>query len=397
MLRDNRKKILWVVFDFVQAGGQRYVFEITKALNKEKYLVDFLKLTPMNHDKNWSGEFYYSPTLDLGSKIFLLEEFFPKPKPKKQTGKVMRVINYGVRQVRKVIPNKIKGVEKRMEYSQQLLNFVNQYDRVNFSGINTFKFLKQFLPATSDNFIIHLVTSRFQERNLYGGIDKEAHYVFVSGMVSESIQVELEGFNNYSFTHYNLCFRPFPYEVQPPKESNIFHIAIFTRLSRMKPLDPFFYAVKILLERGENIHLNVYGAGDPEETGLKNQLSYLYLNSVVKFRGHVDDISKQLKENPPHLIWFQSANCQPAGYAALEISMSGLPQIFWDFMYLSDNKILNNVFPSFTELIPFVEYTQKLLHSPKDRHEVGLRQKEYVLNHYSSNEHIHILEELFDN
>src|SRR4051812_14127901 len=70
----GKKKILWVVYDFVQAGGQRYVYEICKALNKEKYQIDILKVAPMNHDKNWNFEFYYEPTLALGCKIFFLSD-----------------------------------------------------------------------------------------------------------------------------------------------------------------------------------------------------------------------------------------------------------------------------------------------------------------------------------
>ncbi len=87
----NNKQILWVVYDFVQAGGQRYVFEICKALDKQKYQIDFLQVNDLNADKNWDTEFYYQPTLDLGCTIFSLSGI--KDKSVKKISPVQKIIN----------------------------------------------------------------------------------------------------------------------------------------------------------------------------------------------------------------------------------------------------------------------------------------------------------------
>ena len=76
----SRKKILWVVYDFVQAGGQRYVYEICKALNKEKYEVDVLHVSPLGSESAWNKEFYYQPTIDAGCTVFGLEDLLQKNK-----------------------------------------------------------------------------------------------------------------------------------------------------------------------------------------------------------------------------------------------------------------------------------------------------------------------------
>jgi len=151
-----------------------------------------------------------------------------------------------------------------------------------------------------------------------------------------------------------------------------------------------------LLEKGVEAELNIYGAGDPEAQGLVKQLNYLYIQNSVHFKGHVSDIPATLKKDAPDLLWFQSANKEPGGYAAFEISMSGLPQIFWDFMDTGDIRPIEAVFPSFTNLLRFVDYTQQLLLSSELRKETGNKQRNYVLENYEIKNHIHILENIFD-
>jgi glycosyltransferase involved in cell wall biosynthesis len=194
-----------------------------------------------------------------------------------------------------------------------------------------------------------------------------------------------------------LCFETKPYDLPKPNEKDKrFVIAVFTRLSSMKPLDPYFYAIKLLSERGVNAELRVYGAGDPEELGFIRQLNYLYIADKVSFPGHVESIPELLKLAGIDLLWFQSNNQLPAGYAALEIAMSALPQIFWDFADIGLKNPIGEIFPSFTSLLAFIEFSEKLLYSKDSRNNLGKKQREYVQLHNSNENNIHILEELFE-
>ena len=101
MPENKKKKILWVVYDFYQAGGQRYVYEICKALNKDKYQVDLLKVAEDGYDNSWEKEFYYQPTLDMGCNIYSLGELLKNNTLKKKpfVSKLKRYVN-----------RKIKGI-----------------------------------------------------------------------------------------------------------------------------------------------------------------------------------------------------------------------------------------------------------------------------------------------
>jgi glycosyltransferase involved in cell wall biosynthesis len=383
-----KKKILWVVYDFVQAGGQRYVYEICKALNKEKYEIDFLKTAPLNYDKNWDSEFYYRPTLGMGCKIYLLDE----------------LLNPEKRSTKEKIKNKLKSVINTKPASKpettlhkKLQDFFCHYDVVNFSGVAVYETTcidNNLYPA---NAFIHILTFSFQHKEMYSKYDKQLKYRFISPVTPGAVKNDLRGFTNYSVTYFPLCFETHPFQVFQKKPTEPLKIAIFTRLSPMKPLDPFFYALKILLESGVNVKLEIYGAGDPEELGLLKQLKYLYISDFVKFKGHSESIPDTLKQDTPHLIWFQSANKEPGGYAAFEIAMSGLPQLFWDFLDTGEAREIAEVFPSFTNITSFVSFTKELLWSADLREELGNKQKEYTLKNYSMKNHIHILEEIYDN
>lgn len=386
-----KKKILWVVYDFNQAGGQRYVYEICKALNKEKYEIHFLKLAPLNHDKNWNSEFYYQPTLNLGCKIFTVEELKKIP-PSDDS------VNKKLSPLKKVFNQRPFKINKNSGDKTRIKIFLSNYDYINFSGLNVYRSLCTATDSEYENGIIHILTARFQDKkNIYGDYNKELNYRFVSAFSNDTLKFELEDFKNYRHTYYPLAFETVPYKIPGiEKKDKKFVIAVFTRLSNMKPLDPYFYAIKLLLEKQVNVELRIYGAGDPAELGLIRQLNYLYITKNVSFPGHLESILAELTKNEIDLIWFQSNNQLPAGYAALEIAMSALPQVFWDFSDIGLKNPIGEIFPSFTSLTDFVDYSEKLLNCIELRKKLGDAQRGYVIKYNSSKSHIHILEELFD-
>ena len=393
----TKKKILWIVYNFTQAGGQRYVYEISKALDKSRYEIDFLKVAPMNHEKDWEGEFYYERTLELGCRIYQLSEILPDLASQQNNSLPYRALGYISRKLNvNLLPSANDYSNDQTARFADLVTFLSGYDHINFSGTSVYHTLFVANGLFYPNAIVHILTARFQDPRMYEGFDKQARYNFVSGMREDSIKQELSEFTNYRFTYFRICFETRPFEIEKKPASHKYSISVFTRLSTMKPLDPYFYALKLLIEEGIDVELNIYGAGDPVALGLRRQLDYLYISKNVNFRGHVEDIPSAIIDETPDLLWFQSSNSQPAGYAALEISMSGLPQVFWDFMYLGHPHSAKEIFPSFTSLTAFVNYTRELLESGELRRNLGEKQREYVLQHYSIRDNIHILEELFD-
>lgn len=371
------------------------MYEICKALDKQKYQVDVLKVSPLNDDKNWADEFYYQPTQEIGCRIILLSHIVNTPLIPQKDKLIKRVSDFSKKKLNLSLPtakqDNVKGQSKK-----KLSDFFDQYDCINFSGIAVYHKVCHHFHLHPENAFIHVLTFSFQHQNIYHTYNKNEHYDFISPVTPAAIKEDLREFNDYNYTFFPLCFETSPYQVVREKGTEKLTIAIFTRLAPMKPLDPFFYAFKILTEQGLNVELKIYGAGDPGALGLTRQLKYLYIADKVKFMGHSASIPATLRNDAPDLIWFQSANKEPGGYAALEIAMSGLPQIFWDFQDMGTGNTHEGVFPSFTEITSFVNYSKELLSSAALQEDLGNKQKEYVLRNYSIQKHIHILEELFD-
>jgi len=151
--------------------------------------------------------------------------------------------------------------------------------------------------------------------------------------------------------------------------------------------------LKLLLEQNMKVTLDIYGAGNPQDLGLLRQLNYLYLSDFVTFKGHTDSIEETLKQGGIDLIWYQSNDSVPAGYAALEISMSAIPQVFWDFSKMSQKESTDNIFPSFTSLTEFVEFSKHILQSIESRNKLGIAQRNFVEKNNSIQTHIHLFEE----
>lgn len=382
----SKIKILWVVYDFVQAGGQRYVYEICKALNKQKYQIDILKINPLNSDKNWDKEYYYEPTLDLGCKIYFLQD-------------ILKVNNKKISRFEKII-NKIKrkiGLDMPMslEQGEILEYFFSDYKYVNFSGIAVYYSLCISRGLHPQNGIINILTAKFQGVNIYKGYDTNLKYDFISAFEPNILKNELSEFSHFNHTYFPLSLESKTFEVPLKSKKNLI-IGVFTRLSAMKPLDPYFYALKLLIEQGINVQLNIYGAGDPKEIGLTRQLEYLYLTEYIVFCGHTNSIEDTLIKENLDLVWFQSANGQLAGYAALEVALGGVPQVLWDFNSLNLVSEVSEYFKSFTNLTEFVAYCTNLLVSKEKLKNLGLKQQNYVIQQHSIDKNIALLEKRYD-
>lgn len=390
IVMSEKIKIVWVVYDFVQAGGQRYVYEICKALNKDKFQVDVLKVSPFNSDVNFKEEYYYQPTLDVGCEILLLDDLLVKEKkadsfPTKLKRKVKKKLHLDSQE-----ESRIRTINK-----ETILNILNTYKVVSFSGIGVYNNLCISREITINHGIIHLLMGRFQGENIYKNFKKDAHYNFVSGFEPDILANELEEFSNYNHTYFPLSMECTTY-AKGTNTNTKKVIAIFTRLSKMKPLDPYLYGFKLLLEKGLDVHLNIYGGGNPEEIGLLRQLDYMYIKDKVTFCGHTSSIKETLLNDKIDVAWFQATNQQIAGYAAIEVALGGLPQILWDFSYQGGDAEEGRVFPSFTELTAFANYNYEVLQSSEKLRALAVAQQNFILNKHSITNTISILEKLYE-
>ena len=72
----NKISILYVVDNFYQAGAERFMYEIDKALDKNKFKTTILCLEKKNNIRpNWKIRFFEKKHLELGTEIIYIDKF----------------------------------------------------------------------------------------------------------------------------------------------------------------------------------------------------------------------------------------------------------------------------------------------------------------------------------
>lgn len=341
-----KNKILFVVEDFYRAGAERFAYEINRALDKNIFEVEILCLAKKKEVSSLWGERYYEAKhRELGSKIIYIDRFF---KNNNTTNKLIK---------------KIQSKFSKRPYSvykSNLFDYLTKFDVIHWMGEYT------FIHSVPENItrksLIHSMSAKFQNPDIYKHFDFEYPYNFISGFFEED--------GEYSqFKKINHWFLPLVMQI-PFKNNNwnftnnkIKKIGIFTRLSKYKPLDPFFYSFQLLLEKFPNCELHIFGNGDPVREGMIRYLETLNIKNKVFFRGHQEDIIKTALKEQIDLSWFQGFNNErPAGYAGFDICLSGTPLICWDFIEIQ-TKPFNEIYPHYKNLVKFVEKSFEVLTS----------------------------------
>ena len=68
-------KVLFLVTEFWQAGGQRYTYEIDSALDKKKFESSFLSFRDLNTNPEWPDYYYKKHKTHLNLNKFYFDFF----------------------------------------------------------------------------------------------------------------------------------------------------------------------------------------------------------------------------------------------------------------------------------------------------------------------------------
>jgi glycosyltransferase involved in cell wall biosynthesis len=374
----NSVKVLFVVSEFYQAGTQRFTFELDRALNKNKFSVEILCILPLNSSQQFS-DYYYTKHLELGTKIYFLDDINTSTEPTFWQN----------------IKHRLSGSEMPDE-SQNIKHFFDQYEVISVMGEYNFPLIKKYCSAKNEKkILIHIMNSKFQFKQLYDNFSKLENYHFVSGFGEKQIKWELDKFADYQHTYFNLNFK-FENEFLKfqHKKSNTPKIGIFTRIYSTKPLDPFIYAFKSLLNKIQGAELHVFGSGDPKQEGIYRYVEQLQLEPSVFFRGHQDNILKTAVEEDLDLVWLHGYHGIPGGFAGFDIATAKIPQLFWNFG-CAPNTQIHECFPMFNDIEAFANDSVYLLDNPLEAELLAEKQFEYINCNFNIIKNIHIMEELF--
>lgn len=374
-------KVLFIVGGLHRAGAERFAYEIDKALNKEKFKTSIFCLERCKDIPINFGERYYeSKHLKLGTEIIYSDDFIDSKyfERNRYKNKILQRLH--------LFPKKIEYWKK------ELYDFINQFDVIHWMGEYTF--IHTVSEQIRKKSLIHMMSSRFQNDNLYKDFNYDLFYRFCTPFKENEISYELENFKNYETIFIPLILDLSNSENRWQFKNNTTKkIGIFTRLNIYKPLDPFFYAYQLLLDQYPNCELHIFGAGNPETEGMYRYLDRLGIRDKVFFKGHQEDIVKTAIEEELALSWFQGYNNdRPAGYAGIDICTTGTPLICWDFHHAPINPF-NKVYPHYKNLNKFVAITIEILTNQEKAEELSILQFEDTKKTRNIDDYISTLEQ----
>jgi glycosyltransferase involved in cell wall biosynthesis len=377
-------KVLFVVMDFWQAGAERFAYEVDSSLNKDRFDVTILSIRGLNTSKDFE-DYYYTRHKALGSNIIFLSDIT------------------GANTILTRVKRKLQaGIHKNSISNRKAASFINQFDVINWVGEYAFSLLCNSLDDSAyDKSVIHIMTAKFQGVEFYDNFPKDKSYLFTSGFDDEDqLKFELSEFPNYRHILFPLYLKVNQkinmWRFKPGKSNK--KIGIFTRLSTMKPLDPFIYAFHLILDQLPEVELHLFGTGDPVAAGIHKYVEHLGIKNKVFYRGHQEDILETAVKEELDLVWFQGYKNRPAGYAGYDICSLGIPQIFWDFTNSSLSKPdARTVYPIYKNLNLFVRKSVDLLTVEEEAHSLSQLQFNDIVENRNMQHKIHILEDAFLN
>ena len=378
----SKIKILFVVAGFYRAGAERFAYEIDSALDKNIFDMSILSLEEENaQSKLWDNKYYENLHLKQGTKLIFADDFIDKRYKEKNRfrNKIKRYLGF--------FPNNLNFWK-----IDTLSAYMSQYDVVHWMG--EYIFINSISDEIKKKSLIHMMTARFQKRNLYDDFDHSFHYNFCTPFKKEELEYELEQFSNYHSVFIPLVMKinKENYKWKFNENSKIKKIGIFTRLNPFKPLDPFFYSFQLLLDQNPEVELHIFGAGDPNEYGMLDMLERLNIQDKVFFRGHQEDIVETALKEKLSLSWFQGYNNdRPAGYAGIDICTTGTPLICWDFCP-KPNDYINEIFPHYKNLNKFVNKTIEILSEESKATILSEIQYNDVISNRNIEDYIKVLE-----
>lgn len=374
-------KLLFVVKGFSRAGAERYMFEIDGALDKEKYDVTILCSEKESKISDKTIPYYKDKHIELKTKLVFIDSFLITYKPIRR------------------ITSKINKVLFKKEYESNIdtavfNNYLSQFDVINWIGEYSY-----YTAISKENLaksLIHIMSARFQNPDLYKNFNLDYPYHFVSAFHDREHQHEFEGFKAIKHCYFPLLLK-IPFEQNPWKfvDSPIKKIGIFTRLDKYKPLDPFFYSFQLLLEKLPTCELHIFGGGDPEKEGMTRYVKNLGLSDSIFFRGHQENILETVVKEKINLSWFQGHNNnKPGGYAGFDICTTGTPLVCWDFIEKPVDPF-NDAYPHYKSLTQFVTKSYEILTNEDSATKLSNLQFNDVSENRDVTKHIYVLENLF--
>lgn len=366
-------KLLFVIGQFAQGGAERHLFEVCRALDKNRFHIEILTWKSAQR-----SEFYYSRLEELGITIhpkLPRGRYFGQKLPRLQ--KPLDALYY-----------------RRLQI--ELSGFFDRFDLINFIQIENYFVLQEFFP-NNDRLITFLLSNRYQYNyDVYAGCLPNREYRFV--LMDPSQKDELQGSHCQDAQNLHVPLALDFHDRQAilrPNAGSPTKIGLFGRLSSERPIEFFFYAFQAL-SKYFDATLHLYGGGNPQI--YERTLELLRIRDKVVFEGHQNSIEATLKRDNLTLAWMNS-NGPVLGYGSLEVASFAVPMIFWNTTSGSHEEVLSQTggaLHTFANIVDFIEYNRDVLTHPDKLEKLGQELRAYIYDRHDIRRHIATLEKYFE-
>ena len=385
----SKTKLLIVSSSLAQGGNERWIFEICKALDKEKFEIGILcskNYSSMGKKQSFSN-FYQDKLEKLNVPLFKYLDVSKQTFWKRGVNKLKRILN-------KTLSQWINTVSKEIRYLLKDYEVVCIIDYYNYFPIK--QALHQFCEG---RFFVLLHTHKVQlDFDLYDlHFDKQRRYNFAYFAPKQISEIAESGFDTEknSFFYAPLVLDLSGYtNLFNPIEADPIVISVFSRITRARPLEKILEAFsKLEKQLKRQLRLNFYGEiiDQSYHQQLLQLAQTLEINDkAFSFLGHALDIAETIKQDRVNICWGLSNNAV-IGYGSIEVETMGVPSFYWDLDENADlNEILlkqsDNSIIVYNKVDDFVAVNVKYLSSNKLLAELSLSRRQYVIkNHDISN------------
>ena len=166
-------------------------------------------------------------------------------------------------------------------------------------------------------------------------------------------------------------------------------ISLFAKVSVEKNLEDAIEAMKIVHETNPDVRLEIFGKALKqkeleEQDKLQTLIKEYGLEDTVIFRGHVDDVNKQMQTS---LVTILVSHFEGLPMVILESMANGVPVISYDINYGPSDVIINNVNGLLVEQYNVEQLAESIvffINNPDKSKEYGDNARESVIENFSS-------------
>lgn len=382
---DSKKKICFVVDTLANHGAERFLVEVLKTLDRQKFNITVY----VTRELTGFETHYKEEITDLGIPII-----FHRDDPfYNDSNSFLKRLKTSLLYRLKFLREKDKII--KLVFHQKK-HFLAQFDVLSIIKWEVYNHQRQLFDLF-DNKVIHIlsVNSQYADSPFDVLPKKKTKFILMSpkerAFIFPEVQEEDETYKFYDFPLI-INDRVFT-ENYNPHEKEI-RIGIFSRISKDQPTSFAFYLVHLLKCRGYDVKLFFYGKILDQElfSFYKQLISNLRIKNNVVFMGHTFSLGNSIMQDQ---ISFGIMNNASGfmGYSSIEIIAHELPLFFFNIDPMEyNNNDTDNVFNSLEEMCDSIE---KCLKSGESLRSIASSQRKDLQNNHMAISEIHKLEKIY--